>query len=196
MARRPSDRQAPVPLGLVRPRVLLTTEGTYPYTMGGVSSWCDLLVKSLTGFDWQVLPIVAPTGGAGASSCPSTPARSGASRCGPRSCRAAAPAALARRGARRCRASSSRHLSAGRATRRGRGGVDLVPAHPPGVRASSARDAGGRLPRGLREVLAERVPEAGTPPALDLVEAARLYQTLYWVARTAAARRRTPTSCT
>ena len=31
------------------------------------------------------------------------------------------------------------------------------------------------------------MPEAGTPPALDLVEAARLYQTLYWVARTAAA---------
>ena len=26
-----------------RPRILLTTEGTYPYAMGGVSSWCDLL---------------------------------------------------------------------------------------------------------------------------------------------------------
>ena len=31
------------------------------------------------------------------------------------------------------------------------------------------------------------MPEAGTPPALDLVEAATLYQTLYWIARTAAA---------
>ena len=38
----------------------------------------------------------------------------------------------------------------------------------------------------LADVLAERIPEAGTPPALDLVEAAQLYQTLYWVARTAA----------
>ncbi len=30
--------------------------------MGGVSSWCDLLVKASTEFDWQVLPIVAPHG--------------------------------------------------------------------------------------------------------------------------------------
>jgi polysaccharide biosynthesis protein PelF len=35
-------------------------------------------------------------------------------------------------------------------------------------------------------VLGERVAVAGTPPALDLVAAATLYQTLYWVARTAA----------
>ena len=28
--------------------------------MGGVSSWCDLLVNGLDEFDWQVLPIVAP----------------------------------------------------------------------------------------------------------------------------------------
>ncbi|MEA2268015.1 MAG: polysaccharide biosynthesis protein PelF, partial [Solirubrobacteraceae bacterium] len=38
----------------------------------------------------------------------------------------------------------------------------------------------------LREVLAERIPEAGAPPGVDLVEAALLYQSLYWVARTAA----------
>ena len=35
-------------------------------------------------------------------------------------------------------------------------------------------------------MLAESVAEAGTPPALDLLEAATLYQTLYWIARTAA----------
>ena len=29
------------------------------------------------------------------------------------------------------------------------------------------------------------MPEAGTPPDVDLVEAAALYQMLYWVARTA-----------
>jgi hypothetical protein len=45
-----------------RPRVLLLTEGTYPYAMGGVSSWCELLVNGLSEFDWQVLPIVAPHG--------------------------------------------------------------------------------------------------------------------------------------
>ncbi|MDP9189209.1 MAG: DUF3492 domain-containing protein, partial [Actinomycetota bacterium] len=31
-----------------RTRILLTTEGTYPYAVGGVSSWCDLLVKRLS----------------------------------------------------------------------------------------------------------------------------------------------------
>src|SRR5215208_5966463 len=45
-----------------RPRILLTTEGTYPYAMGGVSSWCDLLLRGLTEFDWTVLPIIAPHG--------------------------------------------------------------------------------------------------------------------------------------
>src|SRR3954471_10914022 len=54
-------RSAPPP-PTTRRRVLLVTEGTYPYIMGGVSSWCDLLVNSLTEFDWQVMPIVAPHG--------------------------------------------------------------------------------------------------------------------------------------
>src|SRR3954469_6348636 len=45
-----------------RRSILLTTEGTYPYVMGGVSPWCDLMVSSLTEFDWQVMPIVAPQG--------------------------------------------------------------------------------------------------------------------------------------
>src|SRR6478609_12224945 len=45
-----------------RSRILLTTEGTYPYALGGVSSWCDLLVRGLTEFDWSVLPIIAPHG--------------------------------------------------------------------------------------------------------------------------------------
>src|SRR5690606_16039839 len=43
----------------LRPRVLLTTEGTYPYVVGGVSAWCDLLVRSIREIDWHVLPIVA-----------------------------------------------------------------------------------------------------------------------------------------
>ena len=37
-------------------RILLVTEGTYPYALGGVSSWCDLLVRALDEFDWRVLP--------------------------------------------------------------------------------------------------------------------------------------------
>ena len=30
-------------------RVLLITEGTYPHVIGGVSSWCDLLIGGLPG---------------------------------------------------------------------------------------------------------------------------------------------------
>ena len=36
-------RRAGSPPPRARPRVLLTTEGTYPYAIGGVCSWCDLL---------------------------------------------------------------------------------------------------------------------------------------------------------
>lgn len=40
-------------------RVLLTTEGTYPFIHGGVSTWCDILVNGLSDVRWQVLPITA-----------------------------------------------------------------------------------------------------------------------------------------
>ncbi|MBS3940218.1 MAG: GT4 family glycosyltransferase PelF [Actinobacteria bacterium] len=37
-----------------RTRVLLTTEGTYPHTIGGVSTWCQNLVESLGEIDFTV----------------------------------------------------------------------------------------------------------------------------------------------
>jgi polysaccharide biosynthesis protein PelF len=40
-----------------RPTVLLTTEGTYPYYLGGVSVWCDRLVHMLPEWDFQVFAI-------------------------------------------------------------------------------------------------------------------------------------------
>jgi polysaccharide biosynthesis protein PelF len=39
--------------------VLLSTEGTYPYMLGGVSTWCDSLLNGLTGITWHVLAITA-----------------------------------------------------------------------------------------------------------------------------------------
>lgn len=37
-----------------RLRVLLTTEGTYPHTMGGVSTWCQILIEQLPDVDFTV----------------------------------------------------------------------------------------------------------------------------------------------
>ncbi len=42
-----------------RPRVLLTTEGTYPFAHGGVSTWCDIVVNGVSGADWDVFAITA-----------------------------------------------------------------------------------------------------------------------------------------
>ncbi|HEX5925903.1 MAG TPA: DUF3492 domain-containing protein [Baekduia sp.] len=176
-------------LRLARPRVLLTTEGTYPYMMGGVSSWCNLLVNSLTEFDWQVLPIVAPDGRPPTFELP----------------------AHAREVA-RIEVWSEDLPKGGRARPFERRRADELPAvlvrsllgwngdtdaavaawvrcrrNPAGVRRVFRSGRGwSSFLAGLGDVLAERIPEAGTPPALDLVEAAMLYQTLYWVARTAA----------
>lgn len=173
------------------PRVLMTTEGTYPYVVGGVSSWCDLLVKGLPQFRWQVLPIVA--GGrhrpllfelpGNAELLPAIdlwsqdlppwrarlPRRSGGDRW---------PAALA----------------TGLLSWEPRGQDELLQAlvacrlRPAAVRGAFRTAAGwdGFLDA-LADVLAERVEEAGRPPAFDLGEAAMLYQALYWIARTAAA---------
>jgi len=177
------------PLRPARPKILLMTEGTYPYVMGGVSSWCNLLVESLAEFDWQVLPIVAPDGRPRTFALPAhaeevarievwseeLPKR-GRGRSAARRSGVDLPSILVR------------HLLGWE------GNTDAVVSawvwcrrHPAGVRRAfrSARGWAAFL-AGLREVLAERVPEAGTPPTLDMVEAATLYQTLYWVARTAA----------
>jgi glycosyltransferase involved in cell wall biosynthesis len=38
-------------------RVLLTTEGTYPYHGGGVSTWCDALIANLGEIDYTLLAV-------------------------------------------------------------------------------------------------------------------------------------------
>ena len=42
-----------------RARVLMFTEGTYPFIVGGVSTWCDSLLNGLSDIDFQVMPITA-----------------------------------------------------------------------------------------------------------------------------------------
>ena len=59
--------------------------------------------------------------------------------------------------------------------------------HPDGVRpAFRSRRGWERFLAVLHEILHEEVEDSAPAPELDTVEAATLYQTLYWIARTAA----------
>jgi glycosyltransferase involved in cell wall biosynthesis len=168
-----------------RPRVLLLTEGTYPYAMGGVSSWCELLVNGLTEFDWQVLPIVAPHGKPPLYQLPAHAREVG---------RIEVWSESIPRGGRRESAWGELPGILVRGLIGWEGDTDALLAawircrrNPAGVRRAFRSRAGwASFIAGLGDVLDERLPGAGTPPALDLVEAATLYQTLYWIARTAA----------
>jgi polysaccharide biosynthesis protein PelF len=40
-------------------RVALTAEGTYPHQFGGVSVWCDQLIRALPGYEFTVVALVA-----------------------------------------------------------------------------------------------------------------------------------------
>lgn len=40
-------------------KVLLTTEGTYPFTAGGVSTWCEQMLQGLPEHEFTVLSVVA-----------------------------------------------------------------------------------------------------------------------------------------
>src|SRR6266850_5757359 len=40
-----------------RQSVLLTTEGTFPFYKGGVSTWCDVLTHQLTEVDFTLLAV-------------------------------------------------------------------------------------------------------------------------------------------
>ncbi|WP_445149590.1 DUF3492 domain-containing protein [Baekduia sp. Peel2402] len=187
---RPSVDGGTIAAPAVRRRILLVTEGTYPYVMGGVSSWCDLLVNSLTEFDWQVMPIVAPQGRPPTFALPSHATEIGPVEVWSEEIPKTDHGARGdRRSGELLPAMLVRNLIGWE------GSTDAVVAawvwcrrHPGSVRRAfrSARGWEAFL-EALGEVLDERIPEAGTPPALDLVEAATLYQTLYWIARTAAA---------
>ncbi|MER7275678.1 GT4 family glycosyltransferase PelF [Dactylosporangium sp. NPDC000244] len=39
-------------------RVVLVNEGTYPYATGGVTTWCDQLVRGLSEVEWDLVAIV------------------------------------------------------------------------------------------------------------------------------------------
>jgi len=41
-----------------RVKVMLATEGTYPFHQGGVSTWCNVLAEKLTGVDYVIYSII------------------------------------------------------------------------------------------------------------------------------------------
>ncbi len=41
-------------------RILLSTEGTYPSSIGGVSNWCDQLIRGMSEHDFHVLEVTGP----------------------------------------------------------------------------------------------------------------------------------------
>lgn len=172
------------------PTILLTTEATYPYAVGGVSSWCHLVVGGLPEFAWRVLPIHA--GGRRPRQLFELPPHASLAR------RVEVwSERLPRRRWIRDRLRGGRGSLPGELVRALIGWrVDheaLVDAlvwcrrHPGELRATFRSDrAWGEFVGALLDVLAEGEPEAGPVPALDAVDAATLYQRLYWVARVAA----------
>jgi glycosyltransferase involved in cell wall biosynthesis len=172
-----------------RPRILITTEGTYPYVVGGVSSWCDLVIGALHEFDWQVLPVVAGERGRSPSFklpahaslvghvelwCQQQPKRRW-TRARARPARGSLPAELVRA----LLGWEGSHEALLDALLWCRRKPDALRRTFRGARAWSA------YLEALEEILDERHPETTPPERLDAVEAALVYQTIYWVARAA-----------
>jgi polysaccharide biosynthesis protein PelF len=171
-----------------RPSVLMVTEGTYPYAVGGVSSWCDLIVRGIPELEWLLLPLVGskmpaqPVFDLPANArlvrrlelwSPELPPR----RFGRASPGATELPAILARELLAWEPDDERLLAA--LVRCRREPTQIRPAFRSRAGWSSFLD-------GLAHIRAERTADALPPPRLDVVDAARLYQTLYWVARTAA----------
>lgn len=170
------------------PRVLMTTEGTYPYSPGGVTTWCKFLVAGLSDFRWQVLPIT--TGGKRTlPSCPewvdilpSIEIWSGP----PKGWR------LSRSGGASDRENLPAELAAGVLGWNGdtKALVDALVwcrLNPDRIRGVfRARRGWDSFLTALGAVLAERPPGVGESPELLMSNVAMLYHSMYWIARTAA----------
>jgi len=50
--------------GIAQPTVALVTEGNYPFTRGGVSTWCDQLVRGLPDLDFTLISVLPRRGNA------------------------------------------------------------------------------------------------------------------------------------
>jgi glycosyltransferase involved in cell wall biosynthesis len=154
--------------------------------IGGVSSWCDLMIKGLPTVDWQVLPIVAASDRdrrsfevpEHAELLPSIDLWS-----------TDPPPRRRRPGKANAHLASTlvRTLIGWHGDHRALvGALVWCRRNPDGVRpAFRSRRGWENFLVALREVMNEHADGSAPAPELDAVEAATLYQTLYWVARTA-----------
>jgi polysaccharide biosynthesis protein PelF len=168
----------------------MTTEGTYPYAVGGVSSWCELVIGGLSQFDWQILPIMA--GGRRNTALFELPAHARLVGQVELWSEQLPPPRWRGRPDRGVRENLPAILTRALISWEGDHAALLDALLWCRQRPESIRSAfrSGRAWKifleALADVLEERHPSAGPAPELDVVEAARLYQIVYWVARTAA----------
>jgi glycosyltransferase involved in cell wall biosynthesis len=166
----------------------MTTEGTYPYAQGGVSTWCDLLVRGLRDVEWQILPLM--TGRMHRRhQCPDWVQVLPTIEIWSGPPRGVQPVAGRRAG--------DRSLLPGELASELLGWNGKIDAlcdtliwcrHNPGrVRAVfRARRGWESFVKALETLLAEQPPGAGDVPDLLLANVSTLYHCLYWVAQTAA----------
>ena len=167
----------------------MTTEGTYPFTVGGVSSWCDTLIGGLDGIDWDILPLAA--GGRRLRPQFELPPNARLLRSIELWSENSPPRRLGRQSADEVEALPSMLL---RGLMPWRGDLDQLRLalvrcrlRPQSIRREFRSHESWRyFLDQLEELQGESEQDSAPVPIYDAIEAARLYQALYWVARTAA----------
>jgi polysaccharide biosynthesis protein PelF len=168
----------------------MITEGTYPYAVGGVSSWCDVVIGRLTQTEWDILPIVG--GGRRWTQHYALPANARLLRPIELWTQDPPPRRMPRR---RTEDGTSIPSQLLRGLIPWRGNREtLIRAlvecrrRPQQIRREfRSREAWETYVSVLEDVLTVSHEDSAPAPIYDAIEAARLYQLLYWVARTAAA---------
>jgi polysaccharide biosynthesis protein PelF len=170
-------------------QVLMTTEATYPFAVGGVSSWCDALIGGLPSIEWDVLAIAA--GGKRLRQNYQLPPNARLLHPIELWSEDAPPRRIPRRDL-GTHASLPTQLVRGLLPWQGDLGelTDALMrcrARPQAIRREfRSRDSWEEYLRSLDDVLHQRDTQSAPAPVYDATDAARLYQTLYWIARTAA----------
>ncbi|MBV8998830.1 MAG: GT4 family glycosyltransferase PelF [Solirubrobacterales bacterium] len=167
----------------------MITEGTYPYAIGGVSSWCEAVIGGLDQIDWEILPIVA--GGKRRQQHFQLPQNACLLRPIELWSQDSAPRGIP---GRRGHGTPSIPAKLLRGLLPWHGDLDDLTAalvhcrqRPDDVRREfRARASWQAYLSALQEILELDDEDSAPAPAYDAIEAARLYQLLYWIARTAA----------